>query len=405
MDPSKHWSLDEMREPRFEVAIVKVASRCNLNCSYCYMYNLGDDSYLAQPGVMSRATVDALLRNVGAHCARHGAEHFRFVFHGGEPLLAGPEFFRYFVEQAARALPTGTQPLFGMQTNGTLLSRPWCELLSQLGVSLGISVDGPRALNDVRRVDHAGKGSYERIRRGWDLAVASGLRPGLLTVIDLAADPLEIFRHVLELDPRKVDFLFPDASHEQPSAVGTPYADWLLRIFEVWIGAETPPVRIRLFEHIVAAVLGLQPASDALGPGENRIVVIETDGGIEPVDVLKVCGNGITKTPLNVAANELDEAFGIPLIDLYYHSGARLCATCEGCAVKGVCAGGYLPHRYRNANGFDNPSVYCRDLMKLIVTIQNWVVTTLPADIVASANVVPLRLDAVLRAGRGAEIA
>ncbi len=392
--------------PRFRVAIVKIASRCNLNCSYCYVYNLGDTTYLAQPRVMARATVDALLRGVAEHCARHALEDFRFVFHGGEPLLAGPDFFRYFVARAAAVLPAGTRALFTLQTNGTLLTAAWCALLRELGVSVGISIDGPKARNDAHRVDRAGRGAYDRIRRGWDLAVAGGLQPGLLAVIDVEAEPLEIFAHVLELGPRRVDFLFPDANHATPPAgrLGarspTPYADWLLAIFETWIAPETPPVHVRLFEHVIGAVLGVRGNSDALGPGANEIVVIETDGGIEPVDVLKACGNGITKTPLNVAANALDDAFSIPIVALYHFSNERLCATCERCTIKGICAGGYLPHRYAEATGFENPSVYCADLTKLITVIQNWVLANLPADVVASTGVVPLTLPAHLTTAR-----
>ena len=391
---------------QFRTAIVKIASRCNLNCSYCYMYNLADTTYRGQPRVMSHATVDALVRKAADHCARHGIAHFRFVFHGGEPLLAEPALLRYFVERAAAEFPPGTTPLFSLQTNGTLLTQEWCELLRDLGVLVGISVDGPKARNDVHRVDHTGAGSYDRVRSGWDLAVANGLQPGLLTVVDVAADPIEIFEHVLELRPRKVDFLLPDANYEtQPAGMAestspTPYADWLLRIFDVWIAAETPPVRIRLFEQIIGGILGAANSTDALGPGPNEVVVIETDGGIEPVDVLKACKHGITKTPLNVGAHALDDAFAIPVVELYHLSNERLCATCERCPVKSVCAGGYLPHRYKESNAFDNPSVYCADLLKLITVIQNWVLATLPADVVQSAGVVPLALPERLTAAR-----
>ncbi len=380
--------------PRCHVAVTKVASRCNLNCTYCYVYNAGDETYAAQPHVMARATVDALIDRAAEHCAQHGLEQFEFVFHGGEPLLAGPEFFTYFVERAAARLPASTAPLFSMQTNGTLLTERWCELLRALNVRIGISVDGPKAINDRQRVDHAGKGSYDRIRRGWELAQAHGLDPGLLAVIDVRADPLDVFAHLLELKPRKADFLFPQANHDKPpphAAPGTtPYADWLLKIFAVWIDDATPPVRIRLFERIVRAVLGLENASDAMGPGRNEVIVIETDGGIEPVDVLKICRSGITKTPLNVARDGLDDAFAIPLLDLYHFSGSRLCAACNACRIRAMCAGGYLPHRFSEANAFDNPSVYCADLMKLISAIQNWVVARLPAELTEQIGLVPL---------------
>ena len=380
--------------PRCHVAVLKVASRCNLNCTYCYMYNAGDETYRAQPNVMSRATVDALIERVAEHCAAHGVEHFEFAFHGGEPLLAGTAFFEYLAERARARLPAATAARFSVQTNGTLLTERWCEVLRALGVRVGISIDGPQAVNDRERVDHAGKGSYERARRGWDLAQRCELDPGLLAVVDVTADPLEVFAHVLELKPRVIDFLLPHANHDKPpphaERGATPYADWLAAIFEVWIDDATPPVRIRLFDDVVRAVLGLGKSSDVMGPGRNEVIVVETDGAIEPVDTLKICESGITKTALNVARNGIDEALTLPLLQLYHFSGQRLCATCRSCVVRDVCAGGYLPHRYSAGNAFDNPSVYCRDLLKLIAVIQNWVVGQLPPEVRARTGMIPL---------------
>ncbi|HEY1202986.1 MAG TPA: hypothetical protein VGE79_18505 [Niastella sp.] len=75
-----------------KLLVLKVASRCILNCTYCYMYNLGDTTYMKQPKVMSDDVVDSLITRVKKHCHMHGIDVFDFNFHGGEPLLAGPEF-------------------------------------------------------------------------------------------------------------------------------------------------------------------------------------------------------------------------------------------------------------------------------------------------------------------------
>ena len=379
---------------RCATAVVKVASRCNLNCSYCYMYNMGDETWRSQPALMSAATVDALIGRVAEHCRFHALARFRFGFHGGEPLLAKPAFYRRFVGQARARFPDGSTPLFSMQTNGVLLTPAWARLLADLGVSVGVSLDGPRAVNDRQRVDHRGRGSFDAVRRGWDSAVAAGLRPGILTVVDVEADPLETYAFLKEMAPRVVDFLLPEANWDRPPPGAAPdltrHADWLLAVFEAWAAEPAPPFRIRLFEHIVAAVVGLGGRLDALGPSLNEVLVIETDGAIEPVDVLRACRSGITRTPRNVRTDSLDAALGDEMADLYHHSNRRLCAVCDGCRVKAVCAGGYLSHRFSEARGFENPSVYCRDLLKLISRIQAWTVDALPVEVVDATGLVAL---------------
>jgi len=383
---------DVEEAPICSTAIVKIASRCNLNCSYCYVYNKGDDGWSRQPAVMSSETVTALVERVRAHCRRHGLDRFHFVFHGGEPLLARRRFVEWFVAAAGAALAPDVEARFSMQTNGVLLSREWARLLKRLGVHVGISMDGLPESHDRWRIDHKGRGSYRGVVAGFEAARREGLDPGILAVIDLAADPAEVYRHFAALRPRIVDFLLPQATWDdpphRPRAAG--YASWLLAIFALWSAEPSPPFRVRLFEQIIRSVLGIADSLDALGRGANAILVIETDGSIETVDVLRVCENGITRTARNVRTDDLDDALTDELPLAYYHSSDRLCATCEACAVREICAGGYLPHRFSRANRFDNPSVYCEDLKALISAIQAWTVGQLPPDLVAATGLCAL---------------
>jgi uncharacterized protein len=370
------------------MVVVKIASRCNLNCSYCYVYNKGDDGWSRQPPLMSESTARELVERVVTHCRKHRLERFHFVFHGGEPLLAGPGFIRFFVEHARQRLAPLTETAFSVQTNGVLLSATWARHLKELEVAVGISIDGMRDSHNRWRVDHKGRGSYEKVIAGLRAARRQGLDPGILTVVDIEADPGAVYRHLKALRPRIVDFLLPQATWDAPPArpFARAHARWLLEIFHRWAAEPLPPFRIRLFEQIVRSVLGIAGSLDALGRGLNSILVIETNGSIETVDVLRVCENGLTRTSRNVATDSLDDALGDDLPMTYYYSSERLCTLCEACPVKEICAGGYLPHRFSRENRFDNPSVYCEDLKTLIGAIQNWTVGELPPDIVAATG-------------------
>jgi uncharacterized protein len=96
-------------------------------------------------------------------------------------------------------------------------------------------------------------------------------------------------------------------------------------------------------------------------------VIVESDGSIEPLDALKVCEDRLTRTGLNVLQHGFDDlAGGRSLLHQLVNEGLQLPTACRACPEKDVCGGGYYPHRYSRERGFDNPSVWCADILKLI---------------------------------------
>jgi uncharacterized protein len=137
--------------------IVKVASRCNLNCTYCYMYNMGDETYKSQPKIMSNITVENLLYRMKEHSDLHNIDNMSIVFHGGEPMLTGMPFYENFLARAKNILPETVQVDYLMQTNGVLLTEEWCAFLKEKNIVVGISMDSTPESNDKYRIYHNGK--------------------------------------------------------------------------------------------------------------------------------------------------------------------------------------------------------------------------------------------------------
>jgi len=327
---------------------------------------------------------------------RGDVQHQRFWPHLRDDEVTGA---------AIEILGSGVTPTYALQTNGTLVTTEWLDLFSELRISFGISLDGPPGINDANRVHHTGAGSYHEVRKAIEAALADprleGLFAGILTVISLAADPHSLYHHCRDLGVRWCDFLLPDGTYDRPPPGlsfdgSTPYADWLIAIFDEWFGNEDTSFSIRIFEDIIKLVFAPGLGHDALGGGQNGLLVVETDGGIEPVDVLKICGPAFTKLGLNVRRNEIRDSYSSELIKLYQKGAAELCDTCLACPVVSVCGGGYLPHRYSSRCGFANPSVYCRDLMKLITHVRSSVLATIPEETRRKLRMRPLSYEDAL---------
>lgn len=367
----------------FSTFVVKVASRCNLNCSYCYMYNLADQTYRGQPAVMNQAVTSMMAQRIATHATRHRLPWVHVILHGGEPLLMGRRHLAQWVAQVRETLKGHTVPYFSIQSNGTLIDADWIELLADLSVTIGISVDGPKRFHDEYRVDHYGGGSFDHVVRSVR-ALQSHPRGHevfscVMAVVNTEIPPEELFEFWQFLDVPSFDLSLPHANHVHPPKTGAmSYDDWLISFFDLWFDQNRPDRHVRYFENILRMLFQYPVSTDNIGGKPVGVVVVETDGGIEPTDAFKCCEDGITKLGANVTSNEFDDLYAIPMVRTLQHGAAMLCETCQACELRDVCGGGYMPHRYSTSRKFDNPSIYCGDLDRLIRHIRSRTIRSLP---------------------------
>jgi len=350
--------------------ILKATGWCNLNCSYCYMFNLKDHSYLARPRVMSREIVKASAKSIHEYAVSHGLTDVGITIHGGEPLLAGKEWFRFLV-QSFRETSDQISYRFTVQTNGVLIDPEWVDLFRELGIVIGLSMDGPREIHDRNRYNHAGRGSYDEVVRGLNLLLtardSSQIFGGVLCVVDPRENGLSVYRHFRALGVRRIDFLLPlEYNWEQLPPQGASFSEYLIPIFDHWWAEDNPDIFVRLFYEIMLLVFGAKRHIDSLGGDGINLAVIETNGDLEPLDALRACGNGFTSVGLNIQQHAIVALHDKRLFQAAMKGQDGLCATCKACSLQQICGGGYLPNRYSLSREFDNPSVYCGDLWALI---------------------------------------
>jgi uncharacterized protein len=355
----------------FQQFILKVHSRCNLSCSYCYVYEMAETSWMQQPKRMSAAVTAATVQRIAAHAIAHELSSVDVILHGGEPLLAGPDWLTGLIQALRGQVPA--QVNVCVQTNGTLLTRSMLEALTSHGVRIGVSLDGDAKATGRHRTYANGTNSFGAVAEGLELIQEPEFRDsysGLLCAVDVANDPVATYEALLKFRPPALDLLLPHANWSCPPP-GTGYADWLIAVFERWYSAPRQETRIRLFTELIQLVLGQPGAVEGLGLLPSTLVVVETDGAIKQLDSLSSTYPGAADTGLNVISDDFDGALDHPMTVARQIGATALSAQCQACPLVQICGGGLYPHRFRDGVGFRNPSVYCADLQQLITHVRD----------------------------------
>lgn len=355
--------------------VLKVASRCNLACDYCYVYTMADQSWRTRPVVITSNAVRAAAGRIAEHAAAHRLPSVKVVLHGGEPLLAPYDLLEHSMTSIRGQLPAGIALDLWIQTNGALLDTRHLEMFARHRVRVGVSLDGTAEQHNRHRRTPAGLGTRGVTARAIRLLNHSEYRDlfgGLLCVIDTGHDPVDTYEALLEFAPPAVDFLLPHGNWSTPPPgrlpddPATPYADWLIKVFDRWYDVPRQETNVRLFQEIINLLLGGRSRTERVGGGPVAYLVIDTDGSYQQDDSLKSTLPGESETGMTVFAHPVDEVVRHPAVLARQAGFAALSAECRRCALVQVCGGGDYPHRFRAGHGFQQPSVYCPDLKRLI---------------------------------------
>lgn len=332
----------------FQVFAKPVGSVCNLACRYCY-YLKTSDMY---GGDGSRRMPDDLLEAyIVQHIDASPSPVINFSWHGGEPTVAGLEFFRKVVEMQRRHRPAGRSIRNGIQTNGTLLDEDWCRFLAAEGFGVGISVDGPGELHDSCRTDRRQGPTHEQTMRGLRLLQKHRIPHDVLCVVHArnVQHPLEVYRFFREAGAGYIGFLplvEPGPEGRGVSDLTVPavsFGIFLCRIFDEWLSRDIGRVSVQIFEEAIGTALGQEHALCIFRKTCGDIPVVEHNGDFYPCDHFvtgeKRLGN-IRETPLaELLESPQQRAFGQAKL-------SGLTGFCKNCDVLEMCNGGCPRDRF-----------------------------------------------------------
>lgn len=343
-----------------------VSTDCNLDCSYCYYRQSLEGSRVRRR--IERPMLENLIPQYMAYVADVRAA--RFAWQGGEPTLAGLEFFRWLTDLQERHASPGTSIHNALQTNAVLIDAEWAEFLASHRFLVGVSVDGPEEIHDALRKDRGGHGSFRRMMAGLDALRRAGVDCNILCVVGPhnVGRPRELMRFFRREQIGYVQFIpAMDFQATEPNArpryLVSPeeYGRFLAELFEEWYEQGKPRISIRIFDNFLQSYVGVP--NDACVHGEycDGGLIVEYNGDVYPCDFYIApawkLGNIFEESLASMAASPACRAF--------VGRKQPLPAACQICEYRQQCKGGCPRNRLSLEDGSQSPDYFCASYKQL----------------------------------------
>jgi uncharacterized protein len=377
---------------RLRTLVLMLTYSCNLACRYCYEDRaegcVAGSIAVAGRGAAREMSPESLRESVG-FLLDHSGENRKvsIVLFGGEPLLRFPLLRAAVHEARAMAKARGKEISFSLTTNGTLVTREIAGFLKENGVSVCVSIDGPREVHDVNRPYASGRGSYDDVERGIANLMGNGNGVPLAARVTLgrgAVDVRETFRHLRVLGFDEVGFAPASAAEGSRSALTEGELDEVISGFRDLAAEYIDDVRERRMPafsnmtQILALIHRGDPMPYPCGAGIGMLAA-DPSGVFYPCHRLCGVGDSMGDPSRGIAAEARAR----------FLDGARrrLESACDACWAKNFCAGGCYHDAYLRQGDLFAPSThYCRWIKELFllglrtyVRIQNETPTFLEA--------------------------
>jgi uncharacterized protein len=370
MTPTSQQETSDV-QPAFHILAKPTGSICNLDCKYCYFLS----KEMLYPGSHFRMADEMLETYIRQTIQCHQGPEVVIAWQGGEPTLMGLDFFRRSVAYEKKYLKPGTTLQNTLQTNGTLLDDDWCEFFRENEFLIGLSIDGPREMHDLYRVDKGGQPTFDKVMRAARLMQKHEVEFNVLTTVHAGNGdhPLEVYRFLrdevrtrfIQLIPiveRATPELLPlanlgwsGARQARPlytldghvvterSIKSEQWGEFLIRIFEEWVRRDVGMIFVNMFDAALASWVGVPPALCVFLETCGQAMALEHNGDLYSCDHFVepkyLLGNIHDESLARLAGSEQQRKFGNNKRD-------TLPRYCRECDVRFACHGECPKNRF-----------------------------------------------------------
>ena len=335
--------------------IKPASSSCNLRCKYCFYHDVSNNREIKNYGIMNDETLENLVKRVYEEVE----ETVNFAFQGGEPTVAGLEYFKKFHSLIEKYNTKNITTNFAIQTNGILLDKKWAEFFKKYNYLVGISLDGNRDIHNYFRVDANGEGTFNEVIKATKLLKKYEVDFNILCVVNrlTAQNGKLIYNFFRKSGFRYYQFIpcldsLSDEKNEDYSLTAKDYGTFLDETFNLWYEdiVSGKKVSVRTFDNYIKILLGAEPeACDMVGHC-NMNVIVESDGSAYPCDfyVLDELKIG------NLNENSIKEMLTSDKERQFLNSSLMVNDKCKLCKYFKICRGGCRRHKEVNDGIYEN---------------------------------------------------
>ncbi len=349
--------------PALSLLIKPASGNCNMRCRYCFYADELDNREIRSYGKMSLDTMHTIVDKA----MEYGDYECTIAFQGGEPTLAGLDFYRDLVAYVtAHENPKKLKIHYALQTNGYLINEEWAEFLGKNHFLVGVSLDGLKEIHDRYRLDAAGKGTYQRVISAIRLLEKHQVEYNILTVVTAATarNGQKIYNYFKKNHfgyQQYIECLDPigeEPGQHEYSLTPEKYGEFLKSMFDAWYLDMRSGTYVynRYFENLMMIMAGQQPESCNMRGVCGKQWVFEADGSVYPCDFYALdqwCLGNINKNSFEEMDQKRDELG-------FIQWSMRQQEDCQKCRWFGLCRNGCRRNREPVTAEHTNRNYFCK---------------------------------------------
>ena len=349
--------------PALSLLIKPASGNCNMRCRYCFYADELDNREIRSYGKMSVDTMHTIVDKA----MEYGDYECTIAFQGGEPTLAGLDFYRDLVAYVtAHENPKKLKIHYALQTNGYLINEEWAAFLGENHFLVGVSLDGLKEIHDRYRLDTAGKGTYQRVISAIRLLEKHQVEYNILTVVTAATarNGQKIYNYFKKNHfgyQQYIECLDPigeEPGQHEYSLTPEKYGEFLKSMFDAWYLDMRSGTYVynRYFENLMMIMAGQQPESCNMRGVCGKQWVFEADGSVYPCDFYALdqwCLGNINKNSFEEMDQKRDELG-------FIQWSMRQQEDCQKCRWFGLCRNGCRRNREPVTAENTNRNYFCK---------------------------------------------